>query len=303
MFAVSKKHGKSKYELRNQSLELLNNTASEIRESGESHAKLQREFRELALDRIEKSARTQVDFEKIINIWGLAESNRERKERDYRAYNVKFYKRDEDGAEMETSDTPSIQTMFPAPLRALGTRYWQQVLKGDFLDYIFDCKATLHEVTTRHDLCEALKLLNDNQKEIFYSIAIDGKTPQQVAKYRGQTDRNIRKVYSGAIQSIYKKYREKAIKYHEKGNSVRLTAETFGISPNTLNTWLKKYRENGDLSRKYRSYKSVINEEELLEYLKNNSDAYQKEIGEHFGCHQATVCRSLKRLKITRKKR
>jgi transposase len=102
--------------------------------------------------------------------------------------------------------------------------------------------------------------------------------------------------------SYNEKYRKKAIEYHEKGHSIRLTAETFGISANTLGVWLKKYRESGDLGRKYRAYKPAINEEELLKYLKENPDAYQKEIGEHFGRDQSVVCRTLKRLKITRKK-
>ena len=103
--------------------------------------------------------------------------------------------------------------------------------------------------------------------------------------------------------SYNEKYRKRAIEYHEEGHSIRLTAKTFGISTNTLNTWLRKYRENGELGRKYRSYKGVIDEDDLLAYLKSNPDAYQKEIGEHFGCHQSVVCRTLKRLKITRKKR
>jgi transposase len=103
--------------------------------------------------------------------------------------------------------------------------------------------------------------------------------------------------------SYDEKFRKRTIEYHEQGHSTRQTAATFGISPNTLNTWLKQYRTSGELKRKYRSYKSSINEEELLAYLKVNPSAYQSEIGEHFGCHQSVVCRILKRFKITRKKR
>ena len=99
------------------------------------------------------------------------------------------------------------------------------------------------------------------------------------------------------------KYRKRAIEYHVGGHSIRETAKTFAISPNTLNTWLNQYRSSGDLSRKYREYKPAISEKELLDYLKSNPDAYQAEIGEHFGCHQSVVCRALKRYKITRKKR
>jgi transposase len=99
------------------------------------------------------------------------------------------------------------------------------------------------------------------------------------------------------------KYRKRAIEYHKEGNSIRKTSEIFGISTNTLNKWLKQHRETGELERKYRTYKTAINEDELLSYLKTNPCAYQSEIGEHFGCHQSVVCRTMKRLNITRKKR
>ena len=103
--------------------------------------------------------------------------------------------------------------------------------------------------------------------------------------------------------SYDKKYRKRAIAYHEEGNSVRATASMFGISPNTLNTWIKQYRKSGELGRKYRTYTTAIDEGELLSYLESNPSAYQSEIGEYFDCHQSVVCRTLKRLNITRKKR
>ncbi|MDR1067600.1 MAG: transposase, partial [Clostridiales bacterium] len=40
--------------------------------------------------------------------------------------------------------------------------------------------------------------------------------------------------------SYDKKYRKRTIEYHEEGHSIRETAKTFGISPNTLNAWLKQ---------------------------------------------------------------
>jgi len=99
------------------------------------------------------------------------------------------------------------------------------------------------------------------------------------------------------------KFRKRTIEYHEEGNSIRKTAKIFGITKSTLEKWLKQQRETGELSRKYRSYKTAINEDELLSYLQSNPDAYQAEIAEHFGCHQSVVSRTLKRHKLTRKKR
>lgn len=99
-----------------------------------------------------------------------------------------------------------------------------------------------------------------------------------------------------------KKFREKTIEYYEKGHTYKETSNIFGISTNTLSLWLKQKRETGSLERKYRFYESKIGEEDLNKYLKENSSAYQSEMAKYFNCDTSTVCRRLKRLKITRKK-
>lgn len=201
---------KSKYNLRNQALDDLTTAEKEIADNQERKM-LKRELRKQALSRIENAARTPADFEKLSNTWDLIDSNRERKERYHETDSFhRMYKRDNDGAEMEMNITPYFSGAIPIPFRfTLRTRYWRQVIAGNFLDYIFDCKFWLHEMTSRKDLSEALNSLTDNQKEIFYMIAIEGKTSQQIAEYRGQTDRNIRKVYNMAIASIHKKLNQK----------------------------------------------------------------------------------------------
>ena len=50
------------------------------------------------------------------------------------------------------------------------------------------------------------------------------------------------------------KFKLRAIEYHEEGNTVRQTADVFKISPNTLNTWLKQYREHGSFMSNPRVY-------------------------------------------------
>jgi transposase len=100
-----------------------------------------------------------------------------------------------------------------------------------------------------------------------------------------------------------KKYKIQAIKYHEEGNSRRKTAKTFGISPNTLNTWINQYRTKGEFTVKARVYSHKISEQNMLAYLEDNPDAYQSEMSEYFKTSQSTIHRTLKRHKITRKKR
>ena len=98
-------------------------------------------------------------------------------------------------------------------------------------------------------------------------------------------------------------FRKRTIEYLEEGHTYKETSEMFRISPNTLNQWVKRYREEGSLRRKYRSYTRKIEKSAIMEYLEKYPDAYQSEIAEHFGCDSSTVSRSLKRMGITRKKR
>ena len=100
-----------------------------------------------------------------------------------------------------------------------------------------------------------------------------------------------------------KKFKKRVVEFHEKGNTTRKTAETFGISRVSLNEWIKQYRNQGEFTRKKRVYPCKINEEALVTYLKENPDAYLSEIAEHFNCGRTTVWDTLKRLNITRKKR
>ena len=104
--------------------------------------------------------------------------------------------------------------------------------------------------------------------------------------------------------SYDKKFKLRAIEYHEEGNSTRQTSQVFKISPNTLNTWLKEYREHGSFVAKPRkSTRGKLKEQDLLDFLTDNPDAYQYETAEHFGCSQAAVSKALQRFGISRKKR
>lgn len=99
------------------------------------------------------------------------------------------------------------------------------------------------------------------------------------------------------------KFRERTIEYYNKGNSWSKTLETFGISSDTLNKWIKK-KVAGDLSdKKVKKRKRKISAEKLHEYVDSKPDAYQSEMAEHFKCSQQAICQALKRNGITRKKR
>ena len=203
----------SKHKLRRESKRLLDDTVAELRESDESmQDMLRREVRKVAMNRIEKSARTQADWDKILNLWDLFEDNHRKWEEDYI---VPLYtlKTDNETGEIDEVDEVvcKSETVFPIPYsQTLRTRYWRHVLSGDFLDFMCDCAYSMHQSITDRDIANAVNQLTDVQKEIVYSLAIEGKSPQQVARYRNCTDRNVNKIYSAAIRSIHR-YLKKVI--------------------------------------------------------------------------------------------
>ena len=101
-----------------------------------------------------------------------------------------------------------------------------------------------------------------------------------------------------------KDLREKAVAYRLKGHTVAETSRIFGIGTDTLNRWLRQYKETGDLSNKplNRSFKK-IDPEKLKAFVQEHPDATQKEMAEYFQCSAPSICNALKRNKITWKKR
>ena len=101
-----------------------------------------------------------------------------------------------------------------------------------------------------------------------------------------------------------KRFKTQTMEYYIKNGDARKTSKTFGISPNTLNTWRKEYQEHGEFKIKPRpANNKKLNEEDLQAYLEENPDSYQGETAAHFGVTQQCISRALQRLNITRKKR
>ena len=103
--------------------------------------------------------------------------------------------------------------------------------------------------------------------------------------------------------SYSKDLRERAVRYRLEGHTLEETAKVFGVGKTAVNNWEKRYKETGDLSDKELHRKpKKLPPEELLAYVEENPDAFQREIGNVFGCSDVAVSKAFKRLGITRKK-
>lgn len=98
--------------------------------------------------------------------------------------------------------------------------------------------------------------------------------------------------------------RKKALKFVDKGGTVKEACQLFEVSRSSFQRWRLKQKNTGNLGRKSRMRKPYkINNDELTAFIDKNPDAYLTEIAAHFLVTIPCVSIALKRLKITRKKR
>lgn len=98
--------------------------------------------------------------------------------------------------------------------------------------------------------------------------------------------------------------RKKVIEFIEQGKGITETAEMFGISRYVIYKWLKMKKVNGSLVDRppKRSWKKT-DPNLLTALVKKHPDYTLAEYASHFKTSTVAICRALKRLKITRKKR
>ena len=99
--------------------------------------------------------------------------------------------------------------------------------------------------------------------------------------------------------------REKAVKHRlEQSSSCADTAKAFGVGRSTVQSWVQRYEETGDLSDKpLKRRPKKIDPEALKSYVREHPDDTQQEMAEAFHCSNQAISKALKRLNITRKKK
>ena len=227
-----------------------------------SRTMLKRELRAQALLRLEDGARTEEDFKEVIKQWDHLDDNRERKERYH-----------EIGREMNrlTADAPKNPVVIPYPIHHT---YWRQMMKGDFLDVIFDCPFEMHEFLTDEDYSKIIYDLKDSYKELIYYLYIRDYSTLYVGNLLGQTDRNIRGVRNTILGQITKKV-----------IAVLLERQEFDIPLwTTEQEFMEKYKEKiPDIQRKAKKEKEkIIREIGVL--ARKVLKQYQKSITNQTNC-------------------
>ena len=98
--------------------------------------------------------------------------------------------------------------------------------------------------------------------------------------------------------------RQRALDLLEEGKSKTEISRMLGASRTSILRWEKR-ASRGELAAIYPKKRGGfrVDDEKLKAYVAKNPDAYQAEIAEAIGAQENTVCRALKRLKISRKKR
>ena len=99
-------------------------------------------------------------------------------------------------------------------------------------------------------------------------------------------------------------FREAAITYKQNGHTLKQVCEIFKINPQTYYNWKNQKQKTGTLQpKKHGPRKRKIDNQKLEQQLKEHPDTYLKEIAQQFNASTPAICKKLKNLKITRKKK
>jgi transposase len=98
--------------------------------------------------------------------------------------------------------------------------------------------------------------------------------------------------------------RERVINCYEKGVAKHSIILIFNIGMDTLNRWIRRYKETGSLAPKKRTqYRArKFSDEDLLTYIEQHPSAILDEVAQHFSVKTPSVHERLKQCGVTRKK-
>ena len=180
-----------------------------------SFSTLRQETEEVAVGRTSKAARTEEDFDIVIGEMDRLDKNRRRRERYHEVLRGDVpleYKATYDGL------------IFPLYLSDPKQRL---LYSGQFWDILCDCPYEMHELTGNTFLSGIVKDLKMDHKELLYYLSLHLYSTTRLAKIRGQSDRNIRKVRDTYTRKLQKKLYRHLIQRRNNAGVLTLREKEF----------------------------------------------------------------------------
>ena len=174
-----------------------------------SDKRLKREIRAEAVRRLEEAARTEKDFQAVVEEWNKLDRNRERRERDH---------------ENLRGDVPLEYQAVPEPKLIphwMNNPAYRQLMAGNFLDILFDCPYEMHNLTADTFISRMVEELSEEHKEVLYFLSLRLYSTTQLAAIRGQSDRNIRKLRKTICKKLQRQMYDHLCSKPENGLTLR----------------------------------------------------------------------------------
>jgi DNA-directed RNA polymerase specialized sigma24 family protein len=166
-----------------------------------------------SISRLEDAARTQAEFENVIEWW----DKRDKKIKDA----------------LDKKVLSIAHTTFDIGLYRKGDHRQKSVFNGrnlyyeDYLNLIFCCVCQMHNLTDDGDLSRLINKATDKQKAVFFPRVIKGCTPQKIAECYDMTDRNVRDITDRMVSKIRMDMYEALKKRQAGGGSMTLQQRVF----------------------------------------------------------------------------
>lgn len=174
-----------------------------------SDKRLKREIRAEAVRRLEEAARTEKDFQAVVEEWNKLDRNRERRERNH---------------ENLRGDVPLEYQAVPEPKLIphwMNNPAYRQLMAGNFLDILFDCPYEMHNLTADTFISRMVEELSEEHKEVLYFLSLRLYSTTQLAAIRGQSDRNIRKLRKTIRKKLQRQMYDHLCSKPENGLTLR----------------------------------------------------------------------------------
>ena len=138
---------------------------------------LKRDTAREELTRMEEAARTEKEFETVIEEWDRLDSNRERRERYH---------------EQRMTDKMFEWDIFAKQMRQ----------SKDFINDFFMCICEMHNLVHDPDISRLIGEATDKQKAVFFPRVIVGCSTTKISHCHEMTDRNVRKLLDLMLDNI-----------------------------------------------------------------------------------------------------